>query len=558
MNDSLVPSRRPPHRLLQRILESPDLTEQLQALPPAVLGKLIDRVGLEDAGELVALATTEQLARMFDDDLWKSDHPGEEERFDADRFLLWLGAMLEAGDAFVAKKLVELPVDLVTLAIHRQILVLDTEALRVRIETEGDDAFETEKVLADCLSEEIDAYQIISRHHEGWDDVLAALLALDVEHHDFLVKILERCCRMSSEYIEDEGGLYEVLTSAEALESDVATDREDRRAQAGHVAPADAAAFLKQARDPHGLPKGDRDPMTLAYFRGLAKAPATPNVQSERATVSDDLLRLFGGAGAVEPTPRILLPATSEGAQPLLARVMRRLADDDPRLFFERSEELAYLANVLLAGCSFRGRRMRSVEAVRAALATCSLALELSASRTAREPRSAPSRPDHVARASKVLRERHLDELFRSASCSLQNRVVEPAVETAARWLLAAARNADAEDAERLSEAALRLQAASQRGAPWKAAGELDHLFECVEPSLAHTLIALIDECPSMSGALAQERDHFVTTLSDLAAIEAFIDAHHEGRSRQNPNISRASSRSRSRRANRRAQTRAK
>ena len=58
-------------------------------------------------------------------------------------------------------------------------------------------------------------------------------------------------------------------------------------------------------------------------------------------------------------------------------RAMERLSEEAPRVFFARSEEIAYLANVLSAGCTFRERRLRPVEAVRAAIATCSLGLEL-------------------------------------------------------------------------------------------------------------------------------------------------------------------------------------
>jgi Family of unknown function (DUF6178) len=50
-----------------RILEQPELVSAVRELPAPVLSKLIDRIGLEDSGELVALATTEQLERMFDD-----------------------------------------------------------------------------------------------------------------------------------------------------------------------------------------------------------------------------------------------------------------------------------------------------------------------------------------------------------------------------------------------------------------------------------------------------------------------------------------------------------
>jgi hypothetical protein len=99
-----LPSSR---QLIARILDEPQLAAQIQALEAPVLLRLIERVGLEDAGEIVALATTEQLERVFDEDLWQTDVPGEDERFDSGRFLVWLEVMLEAGDSFVAHKLAE-------------------------------------------------------------------------------------------------------------------------------------------------------------------------------------------------------------------------------------------------------------------------------------------------------------------------------------------------------------------------------------------------------------------------------------------------------------------
>ena len=59
-------------------------------LPPEVLHRVIQSCGLEDCGELVALATPDQLARVFDLDLWRAGQPGLDEQFDADRFGVWL------------------------------------------------------------------------------------------------------------------------------------------------------------------------------------------------------------------------------------------------------------------------------------------------------------------------------------------------------------------------------------------------------------------------------------------------------------------------------------
>ena len=117
---SLVPRPDPPStKLLMRILERPGLVAAVRELPGAVLGKLIDRIGLEDAGELVALATTAQLERVFDDDLWGADRAGGDETFRPERFALWLRVMMEAGEAALVERLCELPQDLVALAVHR-------------------------------------------------------------------------------------------------------------------------------------------------------------------------------------------------------------------------------------------------------------------------------------------------------------------------------------------------------------------------------------------------------------------------------------------------------
>src|SRR3954471_19019175 len=92
-------------QLLMQILERPGLVAAVRELPGAVLGKLIDRIGLEDAGELVALASTAQLERVFDDDLWQAERAGGDESFRPERFALWLRVMLEAGEDALVQRL---------------------------------------------------------------------------------------------------------------------------------------------------------------------------------------------------------------------------------------------------------------------------------------------------------------------------------------------------------------------------------------------------------------------------------------------------------------------
>jgi hypothetical protein len=246
---------------------------------------------------------------------------------------------------------------------------------------------------------------LIARDPDAWDDVWGALLSLDRDHHERLRAILEACCAMSTEYISGQGGLFQVLTAEEMLDSDVAAARDDRRVAEGFVSPADARAFLALARrggGDGGLGEG-RDPITRAHFRGLAQpkqearqappeAPrpdATGHRGAALATAAGvrDLAALLQEAEVIAPAsvqPRMaLLPASGEtgaGAKPhlvapLLERAMSDLRQRDPALFSERTRELGYLVNVWIAGGAHDGRRPRPVEALEMVLRTCELGM---------------------------------------------------------------------------------------------------------------------------------------------------------------------------------------
>src|SRR5437899_1704707 len=94
---------RDPRGLLARILDTPHVAHVVPRLQPEVLHRVIQSCGLEDCGELVALATPEQLACVFDLDLWRSGQPGRDEQFDADRFGMWLEVLMESGAAVAAQ-----------------------------------------------------------------------------------------------------------------------------------------------------------------------------------------------------------------------------------------------------------------------------------------------------------------------------------------------------------------------------------------------------------------------------------------------------------------------
>ena len=254
---------------------SPTSSARFSRCRPLPLLRLIEHVGLEDAGELVALTTVDQLRRVFDEDLWRGERPGEDERFDPVRFTLWLEVMLEAGERFAADKLAELPEDLVELALHHHVLVISLEELALLI-SEGEGQVPLEKVVEDSPYLELGDYCVIGRRWESWDTISTVLTALDERHSNTLQPMLERLWRVTNDYVYGQGGLFEVLTSEEMLQSDAAADREDRREREGFVAAASARSFLALARTTDVaslLQNPARDPITSAFFRYSQPAP---------------------------------------------------------------------------------------------------------------------------------------------------------------------------------------------------------------------------------------------------------------------------------------------
>jgi len=312
--------------------------------------------------------------------------------------------------------LCELPEELVALAVHRLVLVMDEDVLEELLRPGDEESEDLQRALEDSTFEEWEEFRLIARDPDAWEDVWNALLLLDRDHHDRLRDILQRCCDMATEFISGQGGLFQVLTSDEMLESDVAAAREDRRGAEGFVSPADARAFLQLARQGEGGgATEDRDPLTRAYFRGLATPQASPEGGAARAGVvppfegappaaasgeGSELAALLreeevsGPAGAGVS----LLAALGSGdvsagdahhVAPLFERALGDLRRRDPERFAERVREVGYLVNVWIAGGATGGRRPRPVEALELVLATCEAGMKAQAG-------ASPVRPEEA------------------------------------------------------------------------------------------------------------------------------------------------------------------
>src|SRR5215510_14202114 len=179
--------------LLDRILNMPSLEQVVPRLRPDLLHRVIQTCGLEDCGEIVALATPEQLARILDLDLWRAARAGRDEQFDADRFGVWLEVLLESGAAAAAQKLAGMDVDLVITGLAQHTLVYDRAAVSPFETTDGElitfyaDAI---GVFDNGLKFDIGGYLLLAKRADSWEAIIEVLTSLDEGHRDYFHQVM--------------------------------------------------------------------------------------------------------------------------------------------------------------------------------------------------------------------------------------------------------------------------------------------------------------------------------------------------------------------------------
>lgn len=527
-----------PGQLLRRLLDEPHLVQAIQGLAAPILGKLIQHVGLEDSGEIIALATPAQLAGVFDEDLWRTEQPGRDETFDPHRFAVWLEVMLEMGSAFVAKRLLQMDADFVTLALSRHVLVVDAEEMALAYSEQrwddADQAAQDLKSLESTLNHEFDDVMVISRNPDGWDSILEVLLAMDAEDHQAFHRMLSRLCFISMEQIEDNGGLHNVLSAQEQLESDVAGDREERRAGEGHLSPSNAAALLRLARTTplqDLVDGGEPDAITKAYFRSLVKPverkkpAAHPGRTSAQPVV--DLLQLLQSAEVITPvqTPLLLTGTQSTGEVERAVLIRSGLAElmrHSPPHHVQRMQELSYLANALVAGASHDGRALRAVEAADAAICACNLGLEHLVGTGHRT-------------GSLVLKNHNLVQVFKVGWNLLHHKVtmhVAGALVDALTGRTVRTPTPVTWEEQQLARLHTLLKRHVSAQQPWAIRAELGLLGSVLDQHVVHALRAMIDECPAVPRAMLKDDPpqdgrisgecHFISTRAEVIRVQAF------------------------------------
>ncbi len=527
--------------LLDRILNTPQLALVVPRLQPELLHRVIQSCGLEDCGELVALATPEQLTRVFDLDLWRAAQPCLDEQFDADRFGLWLEVLMENGATVAAQKLAEIEVDLVIAGLAQHAHVYDRAAVTPYETTDGE-LIDAIRVVDDGLTFDVGGCLIVARRADSWEAIIAVLISLDAEYPDYFHQVMQGCRELSNSMPESDG-LDDLLPDGDQAMFDLAVDRERRREKQGYVTPAQARAFLQMSRQlrlgSDAMPPPN--PVARAYFQALDEttaadarsAPGRISAGSETPAASDGsaesvavVFDLLLDAGILAQPSRPLL-AGSEAHAPRLGRIhwhMQFVLDCDQDAYSAREKELAYLANTLMAGCSIQARPFSVQEASDAAIAVCNLGLENWPRHWL--PAKATALPDSF------LVNHDLVNVFQVGWKVLHVEVSMYAAEELIR-VLTSLRCDDREIQTGLDALRIEMARQWQAGTPWRARDELDVIAILDMPAWT-ALLALIDECPVLHACVGVSRDskmlsvsasdfEFISENSQIASVREFM-----------------------------------
>ena len=469
---------------LRRILETPALAQVIPQLQPELLHKIIQSYGLEDCAEVVALATPQQLARVFDLDLWKGPRPGVEERLDAARFGAWLEVLMDAGAEVAAAKLTGMDPDLVIGALSQHVRVCDRAAdVRSRSNAE---------------TFEIGGVVLEARREDAWGTIIDLLLHLDAHHGEYFRTIMRGCRELSNEGFELDG-LDGLLANDRQTMFDLAVERESRRDASGYVAPEQARVFLQMSRELalDQLEAPTTHPIAAAYFRALDWTPPAPDadetrVPPETSGAIAEVVELLTDAGVVAPPPRALLTGSTTNTS--------RLSRIEAFLATANMDEFGFLANAVVAGCPLKDRPFTEKESIDATLAVCNLGLE-----------NWPARWNPPA---------SLIAVFQVGWRILYRDVVMHATEQLL-GVLGQLTMADSETLSQLADLQSVLTKSWREGTPWKAREALDVIMILDTPAWA-SLLAVIAEypvCPTDPNNF-----EFISCNDQVTAIHHFLN----------------------------------
>ncbi len=349
MSHTPAPIRQTSRNLLAQLLEEPDLTKQIARLDGEELKYLVAEVGLEDSGELLALASPHQLLALFDEALWTSDE-ADEELLDLELLVTLLEVLQWADPKALAEKLTTLSEEFVVLAVGSLVSVWPTDFIEAH--AEADPNGQVEKKLMSQYMEEFDNHLVLSRSGDGWDTVVDLLTTWNQDHPELLERILLQLSAANVSEVSEPDELISALEGMDEVRELAVAEREERRAAKGYVSISDARAFL---RLPPSTKKGERDAISNAYFRRLRAL-----VDSERPLLPHRKSSAVSQLLSLRRVSTALLP----GPDRPLKLAMQRLKHEAPALHTRFVDELAFLVNVLLANSTGSGGALGLEEAL--------------------------------------------------------------------------------------------------------------------------------------------------------------------------------------------------
>ncbi len=500
-----------PRTPLRQLLDTADLPAVVPRLPPRTLHRLVGVLGLEDAGEVLSLATPAQLVRVLDMDTWQRSARTATDDFDPHRFGQWLRVLVEEGVEVAASKLLGFDRAFVITVLAQHIAVTSRKTAAVR---------GLEDDVARC---ELGGMLVLARRDDAWDALVPLLAHLQTAHPGFFTEVMTGCRELSYEYLEEASGFDQLLGRREQALADLAAGREERLEQQGYVTRPRARAFLTGARrTPLRAKVQPTEWEARRYFQGAAdwdsvpaEGPTDPSqpkppegVLSQAATDAALLAALINEADGHGSVRGLLTAAPDDAGVPLSLVAVRLglLARTDVEGHARSVAELGFLSNVLLEGGVLPSAHALEPDAVEAAVATCDLGLH----------RWPPQWPTSSADASLV-------EAFAVGWTVLHEEVCLRAAQQLAvslRRLPAAVRSAH-DDVLVLRRS---LERSIKAGAPWEARGHLDVLAILDTPAWA-TLLLLINEYPVVPNGCLRPEAHArrLTTDTEFISSDAQI-----------------------------------
>jgi hypothetical protein len=266
---------------------------------------------------------------------------------------------------------------------------------------------------------------------------------------------------------------------------------------------------------------GDEPPRLPVSPNGLVEADASHTPEPSAEAIAE-VVELFVEAGGSFACSRALLDVGSPDDVARLARIRRHMQvvfDRDTQVYATRNAELAYLANVLMAGCSVQGRPFTEQEAMDAAVAVCNLGLE-------HWPAPAAGLSDDVLLTHDLIAvfQAGWTVLHRDVGICAAERLID---------VLARFRCSDRDIQISLTRLRLEMTKHLQTGEPWRAPGALEAIAMLDMPAWA-TLLGLIAECPVLPAAIAASQGpralsvsatafEFISESRQIAAVRTFL-----------------------------------